>query len=256
MRRLRAISAGWVSRPASGSRADGPRPRAPDGTRWGFFGAMIAGVLAAAAPAAHGGDLADALRFTREVMGDEAIEGYEEFIDDDPDEALALLLARRVVPRRPPSAYEMPVRRSTPRVPPFRDLGATRLGYEQLAGYIDEAALETGLPPALIDAVIRTESGYRPGAVSRAGAVGLMQLMPRTARALGVRNPYDPRENILGGARYLRKMYDRFRDLRLAIAAYNAGPGNVAKHGGVPPFRETRRYVRVVMDRYRSSPHR
>jgi soluble lytic murein transglycosylase-like protein len=217
---------------------------------------LLAGVLLGSS-AAYAGDLAAALRFTRDVMGEEAIEGYEAFIDDDPNEALALLLARDVEPGRPPSAYEpSPRRHPGVRIPPFRRLGRTRLDYASLAAHIDEAARQTGLPPALIDAVIRTESGYRPRAVSRAGAVGLMQLMPRTARAMGVRNPYDPRQNVLGGSRYLRKMYDRFGDIHLAIAAYNAGPGNVAKHGGIPPFRETRRYVRVVMDRFRGSPLR
>ena len=186
-------------------------------------------------------------------MGDEAIAGYEAFIDDDPDEALALLLARDIEPNRPPGDYAPPVRSRGTRLPPFRDLGTTRLSYPELAGLIDDAAAQSGLPPALIDAVIRTESGYRPRAVSRAGAIGLMQLMPATARSLGVNNPYDPRQNILGGARYLRKMYDRFRDLKLAIAAYNAGPGNVAKYGGIPPFKETRRYVQVVLGRYQNS---
>lgn len=205
--------------------------------------------------AALAGDLSDALRFTREVMGEEAIEGYESFIDEDPNEALALLLARHVVRGRAPEDYgpndRRRYRRSHQRRPPFQQLGKVRLTHADLAAHIDEAALETGLPAALIDAVIRTESGYRPHAVSRAGAMGLMQLMPATARSVGVRDPFDPRQNIRGGARYLRRMYDRFRDLRMAIAAYNAGPGAVSRHRGIPPFRETRRYVQVVMDRFR-----
>lgn len=193
------------------------------------------------------GDLADALRFTRDTLGEEAIEGYEDFIDDDPDEALSILLARDLR-----SAGGSTVRRRRP----FDRLGRVRLGYAAVARYIDEAALQTGLPAALIDAVIRTESGYRPHAVSRTGARGLMQLMPATARSLGVTDPFDPRQNIMGGARYLRRMFDRFKTVELAIAAYNAGPGNVSKHRGIPPFKETRRYVRVVMDRYARSPLR
>jgi soluble lytic murein transglycosylase-like protein len=81
-----------------------------------------------------------------------------------------------------------------------------------------------------------------------------MQLMPATAREVGVRDPFDPAQNVLGGARYLRRMYDRFRSLRLAVAAYNAGPGAVERHGGIPPFEETRRYVKTVLDRYQRSP--
>jgi soluble lytic murein transglycosylase-like protein len=130
------------------------------------------------------------------------------------------------------------------------------LAYGPLASVIREAAQRTGLPEALIDGVIRTESGYRPRAVSRAGARGLMQLMPATARSLGVHDPFDPRQNVLGGSRYLRRMYDRFGSVRLALAAYNAGPGAVLRHRGVPPYDETRRYVSTVLRRYQRSPLR
>jgi soluble lytic murein transglycosylase-like protein len=109
------------------------------------------------------------------------------------------------------------------------------------------------LPPALIDAVIRTESGYRPRAVSRVGAIGLMQLMPRTALSVGVTDAFDPRQNVLGGARYFKKQLDRFGSVALAAAAYNAGPARVAKYKGVPPFRETRRYVKAVLSRFENS---
>jgi hypothetical protein len=120
--------------------------------------------------------------------------------------------------------------------------------YRRYREAIDEAAAATGLPPELIVAVIYHESGGNPHAVSRAGARGLMQLMPRTARGLGVSDPFDPRQNIMGGARYLRMQLDRFGgNLALALAAYNAGPRNVYKYNrDIPPFRETRKYVRSI----------
>jgi hypothetical protein len=108
------------------------------------------------------------------------------------------------------------------------------------------------LDPKLVRAMIQVESGYNPSAVSRKGAVGLMQLMPTTASSLAVSNPYDPDENVRGGTAYLRRMIDRFEGrLELAVAAYNAGPGAVERHGGIPPYRETRDYVRRVLALYR-----
>ncbi len=108
-------------------------------------------------------------------------------------------------------------------------------------------AQQFSLDPALIKAVARAESCFDPTAVSRAGAKGLMQLMPATAQAMGVQNIFDQRQNLTGGARYLAAMLSRYSsDTRLALAAYNAGPGNVDKYKGVPPFPETRRYIASV----------
>ncbi|MFT3763379.1 MAG: lytic transglycosylase domain-containing protein [Pseudoxanthomonas sp.] len=109
---------------------------------------------------------------------------------------------------------------------------------------VEAAAQRHDLSPWLIDAVARAESGYGADAVSPAGAIGIMQLMPDTARSLGV-DPRDPAQNIDGGAAYLRQMLDRFDgNIDLALAAYNAGGSHVEQYGGVPPFRETRDYVR------------
>ncbi len=124
---------------------------------------------------------------------------------------------------------------------------ARRGRLEKYIAHIREAAQETRLSEDLIRAVIKQESGGDSTAVSPKGAAGLMQLMPDTARAVGVSDRFDPRENILGGARYLRQLVDRFGNLENALAAYNAGPGNVERHNGVPPFPETQNYVRRVL---------
>ena len=113
-----------------------------------------------------------------------------------------------------------------------------------------EAALRYSLDPALVQAVVAVESGFRPDAVSPKGAQGLMQLMPATARYLGVKDSLDPIDNLDGGTRYLRELIERYNgDLKRALAAYNAGEGAVARHGGVPPYPETLAYVRKVLQR-------
>ena len=119
---------------------------------------------------------------------------------------------------------------------------------------IQEAAAEYDMDPDLIRAVMQTESAFHPYAVSRAGAEGLMQLMPALADEMGVDDSFDPRENIMGGARYLKLLLDHHNgNLDLALASYNAGPGNVERYGGVPPFRETRRYVKTIKALYNRS---
>lgn len=119
---------------------------------------------------------------------------------------------------------------------------------------IAEAGEQFGVDPKLIDAVIKVESAYKSDAVSRVGATGLMQLMKETADELGVQNRKDARENVFGGTRYLKGLLGRFDgNLELALAAYNAGPSAVEKYSGIPPYRETQRYVEKVMNHYKDN---
>lgn len=118
-------------------------------------------------------------------------------------------------------------------------------------GTINEASQKFGLDKALIKAVIQQESGYDKTATSAKGAMGLMQLMPETAQLLGVNNPYDVRQNILGGSSYLKMLMNKYNNnLDLSLAAYNAGPGAVDKYGDIPPFDETQDYVKQVIKNY------
>ena len=117
----------------------------------------------------------------------------------------------------------------------------------QFAGIVDSAARRHGVDPDLVHAVIAVESGYRASAQSPAGAQGLMQLMPSTQRDLGVSDAFDPRENVDAGVAYLRRLTDEFGTV-LALAAYNAGPGAVRRHNGIPPYEQTHAYVRAVLD--------
>ena len=123
----------------------------------------------------------------------------------------------------------------------------------QIAQAIADAANRRGLDPALLREVVHAESGFNRFAVSPQGAQGLMQLMPGTAAALGVADPFDISQNIMGGATYLRQQLDRFGSVDLALAAYNAGPGAVTRYNGIPPFTETQNYVARIMAGYQAT---
>lgn len=149
------------------------------------------------------------------------------------------------LPPRDPRYRRLP---RPPQRAPLVQVAPARYDYDPLIG---QAAEAHRLPPALVKAVIAAESDFDPRAVSRAGAQGLMQLMPTTAAVLGVADPLEPTQNVHGGVSYLRSLLDRYGDLTRALAAYNAGPEAVDHYGGVPPYRETRAYVDRVLTYYR-----
>jgi soluble lytic murein transglycosylase len=141
--------------------------------------------------------------------------------------------------------------REGPRAAP-RAAASALPGGSWMTGYVDRVSRANALPPALVHAIIKAESNGQRNAVSRKGAKGVMQLMPFTSKRLRVADPFDPIENIEGGIKYIKELLVTFEgNLTNTVAAYNAGPAAVRKYGGVPPYQETRLYVRRVMDLYR-----
>ena len=160
-------------------------------------------------------------------------EGVIHYSNTQPDEKFSLYL------REGPKAAPRPQASALP-------------GASWMTGYVDRVSRANDLPPALVHAIIKAESNGQRKAVSPKGAKGVMQLMPFTSKRMRVNDPFDPIENIEGGIRYIKELLVAFEgDLTNTVAAYNAGPGAVRKYGGVPPYQETRLYVRRVMDLYR-----
>ncbi|WP_246569103.1 lytic transglycosylase domain-containing protein [Allobacillus halotolerans] len=140
---------------------------------------------------------------------------------------------------------QLPYTHQTTPIPTMNESDQKASRFEEL---IQQAAEKFNVDISLIKRVIHAESNFNPNAVSHAGASGLMQLMPATAQSLGVTDLFDPKQNIEGGVRYLKDMLNRYDgDVTLALAAYNAGPGNVDRHNGVPPFEETQKYIQKIL---------
>lgn len=158
-----------------------------------------------------------------------------------PARSFANVLSRELAPATAAALPDAAARASAPVAP------------AEIDALVQQNAAIWQVDPALIKAVIANESSFNANATSSVGAQGLMQLMPETAASVGVKDAYDPAQNVAGGTRYLKGLLDRFNgDTRLAVAAYNAGPGAVEKYGDVPPYAETKNYVQNVLGSYSS----
>ena len=153
-----------------------------------------------------------------------------------------------------PYARQVGVKVPTDALSYYRRPKSARMNEQRLREIVHTASNKFDVPAELVWAVIAVESSFNPAARSPAGAMGLMQLMPGTARDLKVHDPYDPYQNVLGGTKYLGYLLEKYNgNQKMAVAAYNAGPANVKRHGGIPPFRETRNYVKRVMKLYQKN---
>ncbi len=183
------------------------------------------------------------------ALAEQVTPSVEAPFENSVDEGIAPPLAFKLVEHRtagpapllPARQSRLAIARPTSRAP------LTNQARTHVLAFIRAAEMRHALPLGLLEALVEVESAFQPGAISRAGAMGLSQLMPATARALGVLNPFDARANVDGGARYLRAMLDRFGSIKLALAAYNAGPGAVLRSRGVPANNETPGYVAKVL---------
>lgn len=172
--------------------------------------------------------------------------------------ALILVLAASPIPAAEPApdasknaGGKTLIVRADPRTGKLvRSVAAPRVPTRQITDLIDQTARQFDVDPLLVHSVVQVESGYDPHAVSPKGAEGLMQLMPSTARMMGVADSFDPQQNIEGGVRYLKYLQSVYKDDRLALAAYNAGPAAVEKYKAIPPYPETRKYVDQVGKRF------
>lgn len=256
------FSAAHRGAPASGAVAEGGELRAPPGGAPRTLAPGLRGLGASPAPAAQldsvqqqraavarqkslsiAGAPSPAVRSLPLPPQEAAPPAPQQELRHDAMASSNILLQIQSVALQPrPSPPEPPLLAFSP--------SCAALPESSLSPIFERAATSYGIASSLLRAVARKESAFQPCAISRAGALGLMQLMPETAATLGVEDPFDPEQNILGGARYLRLLLDRFdNSLSLALGAYNAGPARIEAYGGIPPFRETREYVTSILSR-------